>query len=31
MLNDYEEIHRLLGESHAPEKAAFLIIKFLNQ
>ena len=31
MLNDYEEIHRLLGESHAPEKAASLIIKFLNQ
>ena len=31
MLKDYEEIHRLLGESHAPEKAASLIIKFLNQ
>lgn len=31
MLDDYEEIHRLLGESDAPEKAASLIIKFLNK
>ena len=31
MLNDYEEIHRLLGESHAPEKAASLIINCLNK
>ena len=31
MLDDYEEIHRLLGESDAPEKAASLIINFLNK
>ena len=31
MLNDYEEIHRLLGESHAPKKAASLIINCLNK
>ena len=31
MLSDYEEIHRLLGESEAPKKAASLIINFLNK
>lgn len=31
MLNDYEEIHQLLGESEAPKKAASLIINFLNK
>ena len=30
MLSDYEEIHRLLGESDAPEKAARLMIESLN-
>ena len=31
MLNDYEEVHRLLGDSHAPDKAADLMIEKLNQ
>ena len=31
MLNDYEEIHQLLGESEAPKKAASLIINYLNK
>ena len=30
MLNDYEEIHRLLGDSQAPDVAAELIIKLLQ-
>lgn len=30
MLNDYEEIHRLLGESDAPEKAARIMIEKLR-
>ena len=30
MLSDYEEIHRLLGESDAPEKAARLMIESIN-
>ena len=31
MLNDYEEIHRLLGESDAPEKAAAIMIEKLRK
>ena len=31
MLSDYEEIHQLLGESDAPEKAAHLMINLLNK
>ena len=31
MLNDYEEIHRLLGESDAPEKAATIMIEKLRK
>ena len=31
MLNDYEEIHRLLGESDAPEKAASIMINLLRK
>ena len=31
MLNDYEEIHRLLGESDAPEKAATIMINLLRK
>ena len=31
MLKDYEEIHRLLGESDAPEKAARVMIDTLNE
>ena len=31
MLTDYEEIHRLLGESDAPEKAANIMIKLLRK
>ena len=30
MLDDYEEVHRLLGESDAPKKAAKLMIERLN-
>ena len=30
MLTDYEEIHRRLGESHAPDRAAEIIIKLLK-
>ena len=31
MLSDYEEIHQLLGESDAPDKAANIMINLLNQ
>ena len=31
MLSDYEEIHRLLGESDAPEKAASIMIEKLKK
>ena len=31
MLSDYEEIHRLLGESDAPEKAASIMINLLRK
>ena len=31
MLSDYEEIHRLLGESDAPEKAATIMINLLRK
>ena len=31
MLNDYEEIHRLLGESDAPKKAASIMINLLRK
>ena len=31
MLSDYEEIHRLLGESDAPEKAANIMINLLRK
>ena len=31
MLTDYEEIHRLLGESDAPEKAATIMINLLRK
>ena len=31
MLNDYEEVHRLLGDSHAPDEAAKIMIEKLNQ
>jgi lipid-A-disaccharide synthase len=31
MLKNYEEIHRLLGESDAPEKAARVMIDTLNE
>ena len=31
MLSDYEEIHRLLGESDAPEKAATIMITLLRK
>ena len=31
MLSDYEEIHRLLGESDAPEKAAAIMIEKLRK
>ena len=30
MLNDYEEVHRLLGESDAPSKAASIMIQLLK-
>lgn len=30
MLSDYEEVHRLLGDSHAPEEAARIMIEKLN-
>ena len=30
MLNDYEEVHRLLGDSHAPDEAARIMIEKLN-
>ena len=31
MLNDYEEVHRRLGESDAPDRAAEIMIKLLEQ
>ena len=31
MLNDYEEVHRRLGESDAPDRAAALMVKLLDQ
>ena len=31
MLNDYQAIHRLLGKSDAPDRAAELILKLLNR
>ena len=31
MLNDYEEVHQLLGESDAPSKAASIMIQLLKQ
>ena len=31
LLSDYEEIHRLLGESDAPEKAASIMINLLRK
>ena len=31
MLDDYEEVHRRLGESDAPDRAAALMVKLLNQ
>ena len=30
MLDDYEEVHRRLGESHAPDKAADLMLELLK-
>ena len=30
MLSDYEEVHRRLGESHAPDEAARIMIELLN-
>ena len=30
LLNDYEEVHRLLGDSHAPDEAARIMIEKLN-
>ena len=30
MLSDYEEVHRLLGDSHAPDEAARMMIEKLN-
>jgi len=30
MLSDYEEVHRLLGDSHAPDEAARIMIEKLN-
>ena len=30
MLNDYEEVHRLLGDSHAPDEAARIMIEKFN-
>ena len=31
MLDDYEEVHRRLGESDAPDRAAALMVKLLDQ
>ena len=31
MLNDYEEVHRLLGDSHARDEAAKIMLEKLNQ
>ena len=30
MLDDYREVHRKLGESHAPDQAADILINYLN-
>jgi len=30
MLNDYDEVHRILGDSHAPDEAARIMIETLN-
>ena len=31
MLADYEEVHRCLGESHAPDEAARIMVHLLKQ
>jgi hypothetical protein len=31
MLDAYEEVHRLLGDSHAPDEAARIMIGKLNK
>ena len=31
MLSDYDEVHRILGDSHAPHEAARIMIEKLNQ
>jgi len=31
MLDDYEEVHRRLGDSHAPDRAAELMVSLLRQ
>ena len=31
MLDDYDTVHRILGESHAPDRAAELMIDLLRQ
>ena len=30
ILNDYKDIHQLLGDSHAPQRAAEIMVKLLN-
>jgi lipid-A-disaccharide synthase len=30
MLSDYDEVHRILGDSHAPQEAARIMIEKLN-
>ena len=30
MLSDYDEVHRILGDSHAPDEAARIMIEKLN-
>ncbi|MBR2113260.1 MAG: lipid-A-disaccharide synthase [Prevotella sp.] len=31
MLSDYDEVHRILGDSHAPDEAARIMIELLNK
>ena len=31
MLKDYEEVHRRLGESDAPDRAAGIMVRLLNE
>jgi hypothetical protein len=31
MLSDYDEVHRILGDSHAPDEAARIMIETLKR